>query len=121
MIGYVFTFGVDGFGMDTSPAFEEGCYLNFNKAFKHLIKLNHKAYLQLRKEAFKGNGNTDIKQLKKDFLENGDEIHAYALEDEKTFNKKLGVEACEPWYDMYALEEIKIIGKKNERKNLERI
>lgn len=121
MTGYVFTFGVDGFGADVAPAFEEGCYLNFNKAFKHLIKLNHEMYLQLREEAFKGNGNIEIELLKKDFLEIGDEIHAYALEDEKTFNRKLGVEAYEPWYDMYGLEEIEIIGEKNERKNLERI
>ena len=26
MKGYVFTYGVDGFGADVAPAYEEGCY-----------------------------------------------------------------------------------------------
>ena len=117
MTGYIFTFGVDGFGMDTAPAIEEGCYLNFNEAFKHLMKLNHEEYLKIRKEAFEGHGNIEIEQLKKDL---GDSLHAYALEDEKTFNEKMGLDT-EPYYDMYAIEEIKIIGNEDERKNLERI
>lgn len=37
MTGYVFIFG-DGDYM--YPAIEEGCYLDFQKAFNHLVKLN---------------------------------------------------------------------------------
>ena len=40
MVGYVFTYGVDGFGADTAPAHEEGVYLNYDAAFKHLCELN---------------------------------------------------------------------------------
>ena len=42
MKGYVFILGVDGFGEDTCPATEEGCYLNYNKAFQHLVELTKK-------------------------------------------------------------------------------
>ena len=40
MIGYVFTWGVEGFETDVAPAVEEGCYLNFEKAFQHLVEIN---------------------------------------------------------------------------------
>ncbi len=40
MKGYVFTYGVDGFGADTAPAYEQGCYLDYNKAFRRLCELN---------------------------------------------------------------------------------
>ena len=42
MEGWIFTFGVDGFGADVAPAYEEGVYLNFDKAFKRLCELNSK-------------------------------------------------------------------------------
>ena len=37
--GYTFTYGVDGFGMDTAPAYEEGVYLDFSKAWAHFVNL----------------------------------------------------------------------------------
>ena len=40
MKGYVFTYGVDGFGADVAPAYEYGCYLDYNKAFRKLCDLN---------------------------------------------------------------------------------
>ena len=40
MIGYMFVYGVDGFGADVMPAEEEGVYLNFDRAFAHQCKLN---------------------------------------------------------------------------------
>lgn len=46
MVGYTFVFGVDGFGADTAPAYEEGVFLNYEKAFAHFKTLTQK---QLRK------------------------------------------------------------------------
>lgn len=40
MVGYIFTYGVDGLGVDESPVLEEGCYLNYQKALDRLIELN---------------------------------------------------------------------------------
>ena len=42
MIGYTFVFGVDGFGADTAPAYEEGVFLSYEKAFAHFKTLTQK-------------------------------------------------------------------------------
>jgi len=42
MTGYAFILGVDGFGADNEPAYEEGIYLDYDKAFAHLKELNRK-------------------------------------------------------------------------------
>lgn len=42
MIGYTFVFGVDGFGADVAPAYEEGVFLNYEKAFAHFKTLTQK-------------------------------------------------------------------------------
>ena len=39
MTGYTFVYGVDGFGADVDPAYEEGIYLDYNKAYNHLKEL----------------------------------------------------------------------------------
>ena len=44
MKGYVFNYGVDGFGEDTAPAHHLGCYLNFDKALEKCKELNEKEY-----------------------------------------------------------------------------
>lgn len=44
MVGYAFCYGVDGFGADIAPALEEGIYTDLEKAFSHLIKLNHEMF-----------------------------------------------------------------------------
>lgn len=41
--GYTFVYGVDGFGADVAPAYEEGIYLDFNKAWAHFIELTARA------------------------------------------------------------------------------
>lgn len=43
MEGYVFIRGVDGFGADVAPAYEYGCYLDYDKAFRKLCELNARA------------------------------------------------------------------------------
>ena len=40
MKGYTFVFGVDGFGYDVAPAYDQGVYLDYNKAYARLIELN---------------------------------------------------------------------------------
>lgn len=117
MKGYVFTYGVDGFGADIAPAHEVGVYLDFDKAFAKLIELNHDA----------------IKEHPSNFYEKGYEIDTYPENDlelikaeeeedwelfDKLMNKhiisnekKINEQFIntEPYYGMYALEEIEII------------
>lgn len=40
---YAFVYGVDGFGADTAPAYEEGVYLDYKKAFERQKELNAEA------------------------------------------------------------------------------
>ena len=40
---YVFTYGVDGFGADTAPAYEAGIYLDYDKAFSKWMELEKNA------------------------------------------------------------------------------
>lgn len=42
MIGYTFVYGVDGFGADVAPAYEEGVFLNYEKAFTHFKTLTQR-------------------------------------------------------------------------------
>ena len=59
MKGYVFTYGVDGFGADIAPANEEGCYLSFDKAFKHLCELNKEVHERHKKQGYCYNSDFD--------------------------------------------------------------
>lgn len=88
MKGYIFTYGVDGFGADIAPAYEEGCYLDFDKAFNHLIELNHKEYVKRNSEASEYNW--------KEFILN---------EQEFNYNQIYN----DPYFGMYSIEEIEII------------
>lgn len=117
MKGYVFTYGVDGFGADTAPAFEEGCFLNFDKAFTHLVELNHN--LILKDNSFfyeEGYGidyfpDDDVELLKAEEEENWDLfdklLEKHKITDEIEINKRFVNR--EPWYGFYALEEVEII------------
>lgn len=88
MKGYVFTYGVDGFGADTAPAFEEGCYLNFEKAFAHLVELNHQIWAERHAEA--------EEDYWEEFMLNEENFNLHQINNE-------------PYFGMYALEEIEII------------
>ena len=116
MKGYVFTYGVDGLGADTAPAYEEGCYLNFDKAFARLVELNHKAieaddygffeegygidyYPEEDKELIEAEKNEDWDLFDK-------LMDKHKLANEVEINKKFI--NTEPSYGMYALEEIEI-------------
>ena len=116
MKGYVFTFGVDGFGADVAPAHEVGVYLDFEKAFAKLVELNHKAV----KEGFviyeEGYGEDyypkyDLELAEAEEKEDWDLfeklLEQHIISNEEEINKAFINE--EPYYNMYALEEIEII------------
>lgn len=42
---YTFVRGVDGFGADIAPAYWEGAYLDYDKAYDHLCNLNKEKIL----------------------------------------------------------------------------
>ena len=64
MTGYVFTYGVDGFGADIAPAHEEGVYLSYESAFNHLCELN----APLKDNYHGPDFNGDIKKICKHIL-----------------------------------------------------
>ena len=116
--GWVFTYGVDGFGADTAPAYEEGCYLDFDKAFKHLIELNHEAIFDNDNYGFYEEGygidfypSTDKELTHAEETENWELydklINSHKICDEREINKQFI--NTDPQFDMYALEEIEII------------
>lgn len=115
MKGYIFTYGVDGFGADVAPANEEGCYLNFEKAFAHLVELNH---TEINNHTFYESGyGVDYYPSKDKALRQAEEEENWELFDE-LMNKHLITNEIEinkqfineePWYGLYAIEEIEII------------
>ena len=117
MKGYVFTYGVDGFGADVAPAHEEGVYLNFDKAFAHLVELNHK---QVVNSSFYERGygvdyypEEDEELAKADANEDWDLfeklLEKHSLTNEIEINKQLFVNCGEPGFGYYGLEEIEVI------------
>ena len=92
MIGYVFVYGVDGFGADTAPAHEEGVYLDYNKAFNHLVKLNKEC----------------MEHHPRDFYTNRDEYNGKLLKNIKDICELIISEYEEPPYGFYSMEEIEI-------------
>ena len=118
MKGYVFTYGVDG--LYTQPAHEIGMYLDFDKAFKKLVELNHEEVQDniANGRTFYEDGyaeddypTTDWEAVKAAEEEDWELLDAiieqHIIEDEIEINK-LFVNAI-PYYRMYAIEEIEII------------
>lgn len=114
-IGYVFTYGVDGFGADVAPAHEEGVYLDYDKAFNHLVELN--SNVKTSREFYEeGYGEDyypeDDKVLAK--LEAKEDWDGFNTELEK--HKITAIRAiCErimkydtPPFGMYSMEQIEI-------------
>lgn len=117
MTGYVFTYGVDGFGADVAPAYEEGCYLDYDKAFQHLCKLNARA--------LKNSGRVFYEEgYGKDYYPDDNKILQQAVEEEdwecyeKEMNKHTLIDIAaickeimsyeEPPLGMYSMMEIQI-------------
>lgn len=117
MKGYTFVYGVDGFGADVAPAYEEGCYLDFEKAFNHLKELN-KHQLENSEQVFYEEGYGEDYYPKKDkemrkAEENEDWelmdqlLNKHVLTDINAICQRI-IEMDEPPYDMYSLVEIEI-------------
>lgn len=74
---YGFTFGVDGFGADEAPAFEERVYINRKKAFAHLMELNKDNFKGWKEEScYKKN----LEQFCKEYcIEQGPLLNFYSM------------------------------------------
>lgn len=75
---YAFVEGVDGFGADVAPAYEEGIYLDFDKAWKKFVELTQKAldkndYFESYDENDDYKELTDANDIAKNLYENFDE------------------------------------------------
>jgi hypothetical protein len=114
MKGWVFTFGVDGFGADVAPAHEEGVYLSFKKAFERLCELNSKLEHQSFFENGYGEGcypDDDIELKQADEANDWELVTALLDKHRITDIKEICFRYCvneEPPIGLYAIEEIKI-------------
>lgn len=96
MVGFTFVYGVDGFGADVAPAYEEGFYLDFNKAFKKQMELN--------KNIFEEEGEFEYYTYNRDTKE--EEYHIIEELDETC--KKINTYDEPPigWYQLVKVEII---------------
>lgn len=119
MRGWVFIFGVDGFGEDVTPAHEEGIYLNFNKAFKRLCELNSKIlnskmnHSSFFEEGYGGDyyPDDDIELKQAEEMENWELFDTLLNKHRITNIEKICSRYCvneEPPLGFYAIEEIEI-------------
>ena len=114
MRGWVFTFGVDGFGENVAPAHEEGIYLNFDKAFKRLCelnsKMNHSSFFEKGYgEDYYPDDDIELKQAEK--MENWELFDTLLNKHCITDIEKICSIYCvnkEPPFGLYAIEEIEI-------------
>jgi hypothetical protein len=117
MTGYAFVYGVDGFGADTAPALEEGVYLDFDKAFEHLVKLNHKAIKSGERYFYEDGYGEDTypeDDVELSQAENNEDwvlfetlLCKHIIQDEIEINK-LFINIEEPYFGMYAIQEVEI-------------
>lgn len=115
MKGWVFTYGVDGFGADIAPAHEVGVYLNFEKAFDKLCELNDK--VEDRPSFYEDGYGEDYYPDSDIELKQAEEAEDWELFD-TLLSKHLVTdirEICstycvneEPLIGLYAIEEIEI-------------
>lgn len=116
MTGYAFVYGVDGFGADTAPALEKGVYLDFDKAFKRLVKLNHKAIKKCDRHFYEDGYGDDFYPEDDEELKQAEEnedwdlfgtlLRKHEIQDEIKINKQFI--NTEPFYGMYAIQEVEI-------------
>ena len=117
MKGYVFTFGVDGFGADVAPAYEEGCYLDYDKAFAHLCELNERAiqdcpytfYEEGYGEDYYPEDDIALRQAeeKQDWSQYEIELNKHILTDITAICNRI-IDFYTPPFNMYGMEEIEI-------------
>lgn len=84
MTGYTFVYGVDGFGADTAPAYEEGVFLDYEKAWNHFKNLTQKI-LKERDQVFYEEGYGEDFWPEEDELTNlWNEMEKRDFDDEST-------------------------------------
>ena len=119
MKGYVFTRGVDGFGADVAPAYEEGCYLDYDKAFKHLCELNDMEALKecgivMYEKGYGADYYPDDNMILRQAEEEDDEelwekeMSKHIITDTAMYCKRIMEEWDEPPIGLYRIEEIEI-------------
>ena len=117
MKGYVFTYGVDGFGADVAPAYEYGCYLDYNKAFRKLCDLNAQTladsdivfYEEGYGEDYYPDDNTILREAeeKRDWAAYEAELQKHILTDTVAICKRIMV-YDDPPFGMFSMVEIQI-------------
>ena len=117
MKGYVFTYGVDGFGADVAPAYECGCYLDYDKAFRKLCELNAEIlegsnrvfYEEGYGEDHYPDSNIILRKAeeKRDWTAFEAEMEKHILTDIVAICKRI-IEYDEPPFGMYSMVEIQI-------------
>lgn len=95
--GYTFVYGVDGFGMDTAPAYEEGVYLDFNKAWAHFINLTARMLEAHHGEFISWRWNKDLNIEEDITLTKASEVAKYLWENYD-----------DPPFEWYLLVEVEI-------------
>lgn len=116
---YIFVRGVDGFGEDISPAFEEGIYTNYETAFKKQLKLNENADLDnlfffedgYGEDYYPANNIILTKaEEEKDWDTFDEEIEKHRITDLSTVCKKINENANESVpFRMYGIVECELI------------
>lgn len=121
MVGYVFTFGVDGFGADVAPAYTEGVYLDYDAAFEHLCKLNAPTIRSGERTFYEDGYGEDYYPEDDEAMKKAQEAEDWiAIEAEYKKHEITSVpEICRqimqyetPPFGMYSMEEVEIIDGK---------
>ena len=93
MTGYIFVYGVDGFGEDTAPAYEEGVFLDCEKAWAHFKDLTER----------------QLKETNRKFYERGyEEEETHILHDLDEICERIN-DYDDPPFGFYQMIEIEII------------
>lgn len=115
--GYAFIFGVDGFGANVAPAYEQGIYLNREEGFKHLCQLNQQALNETDFEFYEEGYGEDYypksdKKLKR--LEDSEqwdefdkELSKHCLTDVTQICERI-MQMDEPPFNFYSMVEVDI-------------
>ena len=117
MTGYTFVYGVDGFGADVAPAYEEGVYLDFNKAFKKFMELTKPLMREhpLYEDGYGEDYFPDEDKKLKSYYEHDDvenfekELSKHIIKDVKEYCTRLFREYDNPPIGQYLLVEVEII------------
>ena len=103
MIGYTFVYGVDGFGADVAPAYEEGVFLNYEKAFAHFKTLTQRQLEMTGRNFYEEGYGEDYWPLEDTELEN-----LFNAIEESDYDEEL-IAKFDALMDTHILHDIDII------------